>query len=336
MGGNRGGPGRRGAVLGLLRDLLGAFGHRRWSGGRLLVPIVAVLFGGAWLFSRVQHTTFFTALYWAVTTATTVGYGDVAPANARARLVAMGMMVLAVPLLGLGLADLASHLVEGRLRSVLGMGRSVYPAGYTLVLAWTPSSRVAVNDLLARGRVVVVVADVDGLGQESPRLHFVHGDPADEHLLTTLGPQRARACLLCHERDGDMLVAAVALHRLAPHLPLMAAPARAGTAQAMRELGIAVGFPVSEFIGYVLARGSETPHAGALLWQIVAGDDRVLREFPVAQGEAGRRLGEVSGGRAAHGELVVGLLRGGEVRLAGAEEVLEADDRILAFVRKGG
>jgi voltage-gated potassium channel len=317
----------------VLRDVLWRVRSRGFGGGRPLLLILVVILGGAWLFMRAEGVSYFRAVYWAVTTASTVGYGDVVPTTLPARLVAMGMMVLAVPLLGLGLASIASGLVEGRLRSVLGMTGRSFPPGYTLVLDWPPSAQAAVADILRRRRQAVVVADVDHLGQDNPGLHFVHGDPTDEQILASIRPETARVALLCHQRDGDLLAAAIALHRLAPALPLMAAPARASTAQALRELGIAVSFPSGEFLGYVLARGSETPHAGAFLWQLVADDTHQLRERAPGPAEVGRRVDAVRAERAVRDELVLGVCgNAGDLRFdLSSDRVLAADDRLLVL-----
>ena len=320
-------------VVSVVRDLLarlrGTFGV-----SRVLVLVLVVLFGGAWLFARFEHVSYFKGLYWAVTTASTVGYGDVVPTNLAARLVAIGMMVLAVPLLGVGLADIASTLVEGRLRSVLGMSAHPPARGFTLVLDWSPSAQAATRDLLRRGRPVVVVSDVDRLGVEDPGLHFVHGDPVDEDLLRSLRPEQASAALLCHEHDGDLLVAAIALHRLAPDVPLMAAPARASTAHALRELGIAVGFASAEFLGYLLARSSESPHAGELLWQLVADDAYVVRERTVTPQQPWRTMAEARAALAAGSEIVLGVMDGGEIRFGPAETPLRAGDRLLVLAAR--
>ena len=324
--------GRVDPLLGVLRDLFSRLRPRGLGAGRVLVLVLAVIFGGAWLFMRTEHVSYFKAIYWAVTTASTVGYGDVVPTNVAARVVAMGMMVLAVPLLGLALASIASVLVEGRLRSVLGMAGHSFPDGFTLVLQWSASAQVAVRDLLRRGHSVVVVSDVDRLGVEDPHLHFVHGDPVDEDLLTSLRPEGARAALLCHAHDGDLLVAAIALHRIAPGLPLMAVPARASTAHALRELGIAVSFPSAEFMGYVLARGSESPHAGELLWQLVADDAYAVRERPVAREEVGGTVEAARARRAASGEIVLGVFDRGRVSFTLAGKALDAGDRLLVLV----
>jgi voltage-gated potassium channel len=57
-------------------------------------------------------TTFPDALWWAMTTVTTVGYGDQYPITTAGRLVAVGLMVAGIALLGTVTATLASWLVE--------------------------------------------------------------------------------------------------------------------------------------------------------------------------------------------------------------------------------
>ncbi|MEU2030729.1 potassium channel family protein [Nocardia amamiensis] len=57
-------------------------------------------------------TTFPDALWWSATTVTTVGYGDYAPVTGTGRLVAVGLMVGGVALLGVVTATLASWIVQ--------------------------------------------------------------------------------------------------------------------------------------------------------------------------------------------------------------------------------
>jgi voltage-gated potassium channel len=52
------------------------------------------------------------AIWWAVTTMTTVGYGDHYPVTAAGRLVAFGLMIGGIALLGTVTATLTSWLVE--------------------------------------------------------------------------------------------------------------------------------------------------------------------------------------------------------------------------------
>ena len=57
-------------------------------------------------------STFGDALWWSMTTVTTVGYGDRFPVTETGRLVAVGLMVAGIALLGVVTASLASWLIE--------------------------------------------------------------------------------------------------------------------------------------------------------------------------------------------------------------------------------
>lgn len=59
-----------------------------------------------------QITTYGQALWWAVTTVTSVGYGDFVPVTWTGRLAAAGLMVAGIGVLGVVTATLASWLVE--------------------------------------------------------------------------------------------------------------------------------------------------------------------------------------------------------------------------------
>lgn len=56
--------------------------------------------------------TFPDALWWAIATVTTVGYGDYAPTTGTGRCIAVGLMVAGIALLGVVTATLASWLVQ--------------------------------------------------------------------------------------------------------------------------------------------------------------------------------------------------------------------------------
>ena len=302
---------------------------------RSVALILLILFGGAGVFQYTQHVTYFTALYWTITTVSTVGYGDVLPTTPDSRIVAMVVMVLAVPVLGLLLADTASTLVEGRLRSVLGLAAHRMPNGFMIVLGWSPPAQVAVSDLLAQGRRVLVVADVDTLGLEHANLTFLHDDPASEATLARVQPQRAGAAILCHDHDGDILVAALSLHRMAPNLPLSAIPARANTASALLELGLLASFPSDDLMGHVLSRAAEAPHAGALLWHLVRDESHRIVETRPEPAEVGQSLASARAERAMRGELLLGALDNGNVRFTSESLQLTGDTRLLLLRRSG-
>lgn len=106
------------AFLGVLNELAG-----RSLRGRVVTYVVGgttmILFVGALAVldaeqdaPEAQITTFGDALWWAIVTTTTVGYGEMAPVTSAGRMVAVGLMLAGIALLGTVTATLASWLVE--------------------------------------------------------------------------------------------------------------------------------------------------------------------------------------------------------------------------------
>jgi voltage-gated potassium channel len=88
----------------------------------LVVTIAAIVcaFGAAmWLVDRDDYPTFGLALWWAVQTVTTVGYGDVTPTTTVGRLMGTGLMIVGFASLSLLTGIVASLLVNRRTQAQL-------------------------------------------------------------------------------------------------------------------------------------------------------------------------------------------------------------------------
>jgi voltage-gated potassium channel len=93
-----------------LRDRVGIY----IAGGASLLAFCAALavLDAEWSSPDANISDFGDAIWWAVTTMTTVGYGDHYPVTTAGRLVAFGLMIGGIALLGTVTATLASWLVE--------------------------------------------------------------------------------------------------------------------------------------------------------------------------------------------------------------------------------
>jgi voltage-gated potassium channel len=127
----------------------------------LLSALAVVMVVGAAAFAATQHIPFTTGLYWAITTATTVGYGDVTPHNASGRFVASAEMLTAIPLLGATFAVVTGEAAVAGIRRILDM-RNNFPTGdYRLVVGSHQTVPAIIEELVRAGDAVVLVADVD-------------------------------------------------------------------------------------------------------------------------------------------------------------------------------
>ncbi len=277
--------------------------------------IFFVVVGGL-IFAATQHLPVTTGWYWAITTATTVGYGDVTPKNASGRFVASVVMLTTIPLLAGAFAVITGSAVARGVRRILEMGARFPEGSYVLVLGMHPAVSVVLQELENAGETAVVVADVDP--SAVPRhAHFIRGDPTSDDVLARGRPAGAARVLIAAENDGDVLVSAVLVRQEAPGVPITALVSSRRLIPALKDLGVAQVLSPDDLTGHAVAKGLEAPHAGELLMHLVRGEEHRFVEHRVEASEPPRPLSSV---RAERHELVLGVVQGSSVSLGVSDD----------------
>ena len=299
---------------------------RRFKELTLLTTAVVILVVGAALFSLTQHVSIGLALYWAITTATTVGYGDVLPHNTVGRVIASVVMLTTIPMIGAVFALVAGASVAGHIRRFLEMQDRLPEGPFTAVYGSHPTIARVLAELVRCGDPVVLVAETKppALSEE---VHFLAGDPTDDALIRRSEPARADRILIACENDADTLVIAVSIHSLAPQSQIYVLTQSARVAAALNDLGVSHTLASDELIGHTLAKSLETPRAGAVLLSLVDSNSYRLIESEVTPDLISRPLSAARGGS---DNLVLGVYRDGKVDLGVSDDpVLSADDRLI-------
>jgi voltage-gated potassium channel len=310
--------------------LVRAFGqNQRRNAVLLLIGAATSVFVGGGVFAAVTPSTpFTTGLYWAVTTATTVGYGDVDPKNPAGRVVAVVVMLTAIPMLAAVFALLTGSAAAAGLRRILAMEHPFPKGAYRLVVGYHAAVPGVLDDLAEARLPVVLVADVEQ-AKMPDHVHVVKGDPTQPEVILKARPAGAQQALITGKTDSDVLVSAVLLRKQAPDLPLTALVSSAPVREALRELGVKHVLSSDDLIAHTLARSLETPHAGDLLSQIVDSDEHGLAEVEAEAATHGKPLSTVRNERLG---LVLGLVRDGRVTLGvGEDPVIAAGDHFLVI-----
>lgn len=287
--------------------------------------ILAVV-GGGIVFGVVEHVSIWTGLYWSVTTATTVGYGDVVPHNGAGRIVAVAVMLTAIPLLGATFALFAAAATATRLNRFLHMEHHLPPGRYVVLLGMHPTIPLVSQQLKDAGYLVVVAADVESSALPS-HVHHVPGAPTDEQTVRATRPQDAEAVLLIAPDDGEMLVSAVVLRHVAPDVPAVAVAQSTKVANALADLGIERTISTEALLGHTLAKSLEAPHAADVLLRLIDGDGYRMEEIPVTAEQVGSTLRSV---RSSVGGLLLGVIHDGRVTLGIREDpILREGDHLV-------
>jgi voltage-gated potassium channel len=289
---------------------------------------VAIVIIGAVAFSLTQHISLGLGLYWSVTTATTVGYGDITPHNTAGRIVAMAVMLTTIPTVGAVFALVAGASVVSRLRRLIGMDTRPPTGSYTAVYGDHPVLPRVMDELADSGDEVVLVAATKPPGLPED-FHFIAGDPTDEKTIGKSKPAGANRALIACQNDSDTLVVAVAIHHLAPDLEVHAITQSLPVARALRELGVDHTFSSDSLVGHTVAKSLETPAAGILIRELVASDEYRLVETAVDPSLISRKLSDARG---RSGTLVLGFSRAGKVDLGVNEDpVLDGGDTLIVL-----
>lgn len=308
----------------LLRRL---FQRSRGRHGFLLLGAVAVcvIAGGA-AFAFTQHLPLATGLYWSVTTATTVGYGDVTPHDTAGRIVAAAVMLTCIPLLAAAFAVFTAAAASAAFRKALNM--ATFPTrSYRLVLGGHPAVPAIIDELATAGDTVVLVAEVEPNAVREG-VHLVRGDPTQAATLQRAHPERAMHALITGASDGDVLVSAVLLRQAAPELGLTALVRSPKIRDALHDIGVHQTVCMDDLVAHTMAKSLEAPHAGDLLRELIGSERHRLVEVDVTPASVGRPLSAL---RSERDVLVLGLVREDRVVLGIADDpVAQAGDRLLS------
>jgi Trk K+ transport system NAD-binding subunit len=162
------------------------------------------------------------AVYYTVTTVTTVGYGDITPrtGGAFAMLYATGFMLLGSVTMAVLYSFATSYVVSEQLRAELG--RPPLPRGRHVIVVGLGNVGYRTWDELSRAGYPVVAVDLDPNGEFvnalRARCPVVLGDARLPSTLAAAGIDRAIAVVAASSDDAVNLAVALKARRLAPEV----------------------------------------------------------------------------------------------------------------------
>jgi voltage-gated potassium channel len=148
------------------------------------------------------------ALWWALVTATTVGYGDTVPSTAGGRLVGILVMLFGVVLMAIITGRIASSLVEWKMKEGSGLATQKKAIKHFIICGWKNEMVPVLEDILrvnpelsAEDIVLVSMVkpgEVENLKSQPDlqNIRFVRGDYVEENVLLRANIRQAAKVLV--------------------------------------------------------------------------------------------------------------------------------------------
>ncbi len=165
-----------------------------------------------------------TALYYAMVTMSTVGYGDITPQTGEAKLFTVSIIVLGVAVFATSLTAVIGPLVSQSLgRIVNRKGTHMKRENHFVVIGNTPLALNTWRELSKRGLAVTrILREAPGPGEHADTDTIV-GDPSMTDILREAGADKANAVLAMLADDSENAFVVLAVKELASSVRTVAA-----------------------------------------------------------------------------------------------------------------
>ena len=144
------------------------------------------------------------ALYFAVVTMATVGYGDIVPHSTAARFFTVSIIILGITVFATAVSAVIGPIIGGSLkRLVRGRISHAMRKNHVIIAGATPLAQSVYQGMRGRGFPVTVIVP-PGVPHEFPAdADLIIDDPSSATVLTTAGAERARFILALRDDDAD-------------------------------------------------------------------------------------------------------------------------------------
>ncbi len=272
----------------------------------------------------------FDAIYWAIVTISTVGYGDIVPLSHAGKVLALIIIISGPILLSFITASIASIFVERKMKEERGL-EALKERDHFVICGWNENGEKIIDGLLnnAKSSDIKIV-----LVNELPRdeiqsilyryrdhqLKYVRGNFVKEDVLARANISKAQAIIVLADKSGGhsfdkaderTIFGIMAIKSMAPKVRTCAELINAENREHLLRTNVDEIVIRGESAGAMLSTGARDPGVNDMLRLLIngEGDSRIWR-ISIPNRFVGRTYGEISQSlRERFGALCLGILK---------------------------
>jgi voltage-gated potassium channel len=296
----------------------------------------------------------FDAVYWAVVTIATVGYGDIVPVSKLGKIFAMTIILSGAGVLSLVTATIASIFVERRIREGKGL-ETVREKDHIVICGWNENGEKIIDSLLVQFAgnppSIVLVNEMERDEVQSVQykykehgLFYVRGNFVKEDVLARANLVRARAAIVLADTSGGhsienaderTIFGTMAIKSMASKVRTCAELTRPENREHLIRANVDEVVVRGETAGFLLASAAVAPGVADSLRVLISNkDENKLWRVKVPPKFGEKTFGELSAHlRNRYGALVLAVVR--EKERVKLEDILSHDSTFIdEFIKR--
>jgi len=223
-------------------------------------------------------TSFGKAMWFALVTMSTVGYGDLYPVTQAGRLVTGGFILFTLTAIGFLLTAINEAVLEVKRMEENGLiGTNM--KGHIIVCGFGPVARTAIEELLAAEKTVAVICErasdipeAQRFGSRS-RLFVTSGEISQDLLRDRVNARAADTAVIATEDDTQNIIASLNLRALNPKARVIVAVKTEALRQTLIASGVTYVASPFELSGRLVASAAFEPEVALFVEDVTSGVD---------------------------------------------------------------
>ncbi|RLB91063.1 MAG: hypothetical protein DRH50_11505 [Deltaproteobacteria bacterium] len=326
----------------------------------LSVVFLFIIFGAlAIFFSDNYYTTkgisgILDAIYWAVVTITTVGYGDIVPTSSLAKIAGLIIILSGPALLALVTASVASIYVERKIKEGKGL-ESIKDKDHIIICGWNENGEKVIDSIAAQmkaGQTSIVL--VNELSRDEVQsiqykykdynLRFVRGNFVREDVLARANIMNARSAIVMADVSGGhsiekadqrTIFGTMTIKSMAPKVRTCAELIDGHNREHLVRTKVDEIIVRGESSGCMLAMAAIAPGVSSTIRSLISSEDEnKIWRLPVPSRYVGKSFGELSAHlREKFSAIVLAVLR--EQKQMKLDDILSPDSTSIdEFIKR--
>jgi len=249
-------------LLSLLKKLVRAIKRNRILISILVFIVVTLINGALFYYAEAiiggnHKLTFFDCIYWAIVTATTVGYGDIVPRTFWGHVITIETILVGIATFTVMVSLIAESFISRALRGMLGLGK--VKKTDVLVIGCGEICREAIEELRINRPDFKICWLVERRPKNPPEdIEYVVGDPTEPATLERAGARSAKYVLVCLSDDSKIIHTVLSIRKINRKARIAAIAWSKRAQELLKEAGVAIVVPL-RIIGRMLASAAFEP-----------------------------------------------------------------------------